>query len=169
MKVKNQYLKILEYLHLSFNKWPSIQYKFWYLFFFETTIMGNTADLAMVQNRGFQTVGRRVGQGGSHKTTWRQLNDTHRVPRAGWYTKINYELRYCSVRFSNRKGWDLKHSLRVLKRGRARVVITGSQSDGSLLKCSVRIINEKKLSHFTAVFCMIAYTGKFKCCENCFR
>ncbi len=24
MKVKNQYLKILEYLHLSFNKWPSI-------------------------------------------------------------------------------------------------------------------------------------------------
>ncbi len=27
MKVKNQYLKILEYLHLSFNKWPSIQYK----------------------------------------------------------------------------------------------------------------------------------------------
>ncbi len=46
MKVKNQYLKILEYLHLSFNKWPSIQYKF---LFFETTIMGNTADLAMVQ------------------------------------------------------------------------------------------------------------------------
>ncbi len=29
MKVKNQYLKILEYLHLSFNKLPSIQYKFW--------------------------------------------------------------------------------------------------------------------------------------------
>ncbi len=29
MKVKNQHLKILEYLHLSFNKWPSIQYKFW--------------------------------------------------------------------------------------------------------------------------------------------
>ncbi len=28
MKVKNQYLKILTYLHLSFNKWPSIQYKF---------------------------------------------------------------------------------------------------------------------------------------------
>ncbi len=28
MKVKNQYLKILEYLHLSFNKRPSIQYKF---------------------------------------------------------------------------------------------------------------------------------------------
>ncbi len=29
MKVKNQYLKILEYLHLSFNKWPSVQYQFW--------------------------------------------------------------------------------------------------------------------------------------------
>ncbi len=27
--VKNKYLKILDYLHLSFNKWPSIQYKFW--------------------------------------------------------------------------------------------------------------------------------------------
>ncbi len=69
-----------------------------------------------------------LGQGfsncGSHKATWRQLNDTHTVPRAGRYTKINYELRYCSVRFSNRKGRDLKHALRVLKRGRARVVIT---------------------------------------------
>ncbi len=29
MKVKNQYLKILEYLHLHFNKWPSKQYKLW--------------------------------------------------------------------------------------------------------------------------------------------
>ncbi len=29
MKVKKQYLKILEYLHLSFNKWPSIEYTFW--------------------------------------------------------------------------------------------------------------------------------------------
>ncbi len=79
-----------------------------------------------------------LGQGfsncGSHNATWRQLNDTHThtqhthnthtVPRAGRYTKINYELRYCSVRFSNRKGRDLKHALRVLKRGRARVVIT---------------------------------------------
>ncbi len=27
MKVKNRYLKIFEYSH--FNKWPSIQYKFW--------------------------------------------------------------------------------------------------------------------------------------------
>ncbi len=50
MKVKNKYLKILEYLHLSSNKWPSIQYKFWVsLLFFETTIMGKTADLAMIQ------------------------------------------------------------------------------------------------------------------------
>ncbi len=46
MKVKNQHLKILEYLHLTFNKWPSIQYKF---LFFETTIMEKTADLAMIQ------------------------------------------------------------------------------------------------------------------------
>ncbi len=29
MKVKNKYLKILEYLHLGFNKWPSIQYRLW--------------------------------------------------------------------------------------------------------------------------------------------
>ncbi len=28
-KSKIQYLKILEYLHLSFIKWPSLQYKFW--------------------------------------------------------------------------------------------------------------------------------------------
>ncbi len=56
MKVKNQYLKILEYLHLSFNKLPSIQYKFWYLLFFETTIMGNIADLAMVQKTIIDTL-----------------------------------------------------------------------------------------------------------------
>ncbi len=56
MKVKNQYLKILEYLHLSLNKWPSIQYKLWYLLFFEITIMGNTADLAMVQKTNIDTL-----------------------------------------------------------------------------------------------------------------
>ncbi len=49
MKVKNQYLKILEYLHLSFNKGHPYSINFGYLLFFETTIMGNTADLAMVQ------------------------------------------------------------------------------------------------------------------------
>ncbi len=56
MKVKNQYIKILEYLHLSFNKWPSIQYKLWILWFFETTITGNTADLAMVQKMIIDTL-----------------------------------------------------------------------------------------------------------------
>ncbi len=59
MKVKNQYLKILEYLHLSFNKWPSIQYNLYsinYLLFFENTIMGNTADLAMVQKMIIDTL-----------------------------------------------------------------------------------------------------------------
>ncbi len=49
MKVKNQYLKILEYLHLSFNKWPSTQYKFWVSIVLETTIMEKTAELAMIQ------------------------------------------------------------------------------------------------------------------------
>ncbi len=49
MKVKNQYLKILEYLHLSFNKVHPYSINAGYLLFFETTIMGNTADLAMVQ------------------------------------------------------------------------------------------------------------------------
>ncbi len=48
MKVKKQYLKILEYLHLSFNKWPSLQLNSGYLLFFETT-NGKTADLAMIQ------------------------------------------------------------------------------------------------------------------------
>ncbi len=47
MKAKNQYLKKLEYLHLSFNKWLMINSG--YLLFFETTIMGKTADLAMIQ------------------------------------------------------------------------------------------------------------------------
>ncbi len=56
MKVKNQYLQILKYLHLSFNKWPSIQYKCWVLLFFESTIMGKTADLAMVQKTIIDTL-----------------------------------------------------------------------------------------------------------------
>ncbi len=56
MKVKNQYLKILEYLYLSFNKWPSICINFEYLLFFESTIMGNTADLAMVQKTIIDTL-----------------------------------------------------------------------------------------------------------------
>ncbi len=56
MKVKNQYLKILEYLHLSFNKWPSIQINSGYLLFFETTIMGKIADLAMIQKTNIDTL-----------------------------------------------------------------------------------------------------------------
>ncbi len=45
MKVKNQYLQILEYLHFSFNKRPSLQYK-----------LGNTADLVMVQKTIIDTL-----------------------------------------------------------------------------------------------------------------
>ncbi len=56
MKVKNQYLKILEYLHLSFNKWYPYSINSRYLLFFETTIMGNTADLAMVQKTIIDTL-----------------------------------------------------------------------------------------------------------------
>ena len=58
MKVKNQYLKILEYLHLSFNKWPSINDSInsGYLLFFETTIMEKTADLAMIQKTNIDTL-----------------------------------------------------------------------------------------------------------------
>ncbi len=45
MKVKDQYIKILEYLHLSFNKRPSIQFK-----------LGNIADLAMFQKTIIDTL-----------------------------------------------------------------------------------------------------------------
>ncbi len=55
MKVKNQYLKILEYLHLSFNKWP-YSINSGYLLFFETTIMEKTADLAMIQKTNIDTL-----------------------------------------------------------------------------------------------------------------
>ncbi len=55
-KWKIKPLKILEYLHLSFIKWP--QYKFsinsinsWYFLFFETTIMGKTADFTEPRRR----------------------------------------------------------------------------------------------------------------------
>ncbi len=56
MKVKNQYLKISKYLHLSFHKWPSYSIHFGYLLFFESTIMGKTADLAMVQKTNIDTL-----------------------------------------------------------------------------------------------------------------
>ncbi len=56
MKVKNQFLKILEYLHLSFNKWPSVQYTFWVSLVLWNHNNGNTADLAMVQKTIIDTL-----------------------------------------------------------------------------------------------------------------
>ncbi len=55
MKVKNQYLKILQYLHLCFNKWPYSIHS-GYLLFFETTITWNSADLAVVQKTIIDTL-----------------------------------------------------------------------------------------------------------------
>ncbi len=49
--------------------------------------------------------------------------------RATQYTNINYELRYCLVRFLNHKGRDLKYELRVLKSRRALVEITEMVSE----------------------------------------
>ncbi len=70
IKVKNQYLKILEYLHLSFNKWPSILNS-GYPLFFETTIMGT---LAMVQKMIIDTL---------HKESKSQRVITERVAVQG--------------------------------------------------------------------------------------
>ncbi len=55
MKVKNQYLKIFEYLHLSFNKWLSIQFKLW-ISLVLWNHKGNTADLVMVQKTIIDTL-----------------------------------------------------------------------------------------------------------------
>ncbi len=56
MKVKNQYLKILEYLHLSFNKCHPYSINSGHLLFCESTIMRNTADLEMVQKTIIDTL-----------------------------------------------------------------------------------------------------------------
>ncbi len=56
MKVKISISKILEYLHLNFNKWPSYSINSGYLLFFETTIMEKTADLAMIQKTNIDTL-----------------------------------------------------------------------------------------------------------------
>ncbi len=56
MKVKNQYLKILEYLHLSFKNDHPYSINSGYLLFFEPTIMGKTADLAMIQKTNIDTL-----------------------------------------------------------------------------------------------------------------
>ncbi len=55
-KSKIQYLKILEYLHLSFIKWPSIQYKFWVSLVLWNHNNGKTADLAMIQKTNIDTL-----------------------------------------------------------------------------------------------------------------
>ncbi len=56
MKVKNQYNKILEYLHLSFNKWPSIQYTFWLSLVLWNHNNGEHFWLAMVQTMIIDTL-----------------------------------------------------------------------------------------------------------------
>ncbi len=56
MKIKNQSLKILEYLHLSSNKWYPYSINSGYLLFFETTIKGKTADMAMVHKTIIDTL-----------------------------------------------------------------------------------------------------------------
>ncbi len=67
--------------------------------------------------------------------------------RAARYTNINYELRYCLVRFFNHKGHDLKHELRVLKPGRTLVAITEmSQSEGSLNARSALLMRRNLLT-----------------------
>ncbi len=57
MKIKNQYLKILEYL-FTFELINDHPYSInsGYLLFFETTIMGKTADLAMIQKTNVDTL-----------------------------------------------------------------------------------------------------------------
>ncbi len=49
MKVKNLVSQNIKYLHLSFIKYHPYRINAGYLLFFETTIMGKTADLAIVQ------------------------------------------------------------------------------------------------------------------------
>ncbi len=56
MKFKNQYLKILEYLHLSSINDHAYRINSGYLLFFETTIMGKTAELAMIQKTNIDTL-----------------------------------------------------------------------------------------------------------------
>ncbi len=52
-KSKLSISKYYNFLHLSFNKLPPIySINYGYLLFFETTIMGKTADLAMLHKEG---------------------------------------------------------------------------------------------------------------------
>ncbi len=65
MKVKNQYLKILEYLHLSSINDHPYSINSGYLLFFETTIMGKTADLQWSRRRTLTPSTKRVSHRGS--------------------------------------------------------------------------------------------------------
>ncbi len=56
MKVKNQYFKILEYWILGLINDHPYSINSGYLLFSETTKMGNTADLAMVQKTIIDTL-----------------------------------------------------------------------------------------------------------------
>ncbi len=99
--------------------------------------------------QGFSNWGSQSGTGWSHKVTSLQLicvsmththTHTHTVQSgATGYTNINYELRYCLVQFSNCKGCDLKHALRVLKSGCAQVVITVRVSVMEPTRCGMTL------------------------------
>ncbi len=109
-------------------------------------------------NQGFSNCGSRPTCGSQSGTRW--VAQSHLAAakfafqwntvqsRAARYTNINYELRYCLVRFLNHKGRNLKHELRVLKCGRAQVAITEMVSEWRFIK---GIIDEKKIAHFTAL------------------
>ncbi len=66
--------------NLSFNKWPSYSINSGYLLFFETKIMGNTADLTMVQKTIIDTLHKEsksqrliTERGGSYRVLYQSI------------------------------------------------------------------------------------------------
>ncbi len=67
------------------------------------------------------------------------------------YTNINYELRYCLVRFLNHKRSRFKIRVAFFESRRALVEITEMVSEWQFIKGSSALLMRRKLAHFTAL------------------
>ncbi len=131
MKVKNQYLKILEYIIYI---WVSINYHPYsincgYRLFFETTIMGNTADLAMVQKTIIDTLHKEsksqrviTERGGCS----RSAVSKHIKCKVDWIEKIGYENVHIQQRWP--QAWEYCQAKSIQTLGRASQGVNWSWS-----------------------------------------
>ncbi len=102
MKVKNQYLKILEYcIWVSINDHPC-SINSGYLLFFETTIMGKTADLAMIQKTNIDTLHK---EGKSQKVVTERCGCLQSAVSKHIKCKVDWKEEFGKEKVHKQQGW----------------------------------------------------------------